>query len=102
VSGCGLAGSSESASQAKPPAAEEKAAAPPKPIEMSVFYNSGAPEEQFNERWGNQLKKKFPHITFKYYQKKAGSALPDLITSGVTIDRSHHDGGRTYRYFLPA
>ena len=53
---------------------------------ITAFYNSGAPVEEFNERWGNKIKEKFPNYTIQYIQKAKGSELADLVTNGTKID----------------
>jgi ABC-type glycerol-3-phosphate transport system substrate-binding protein len=65
------------------PAPEQKAA--DGPVEL-VFYSFGnAPEESFNELYGNAIRKKFPNYTIKYVQRGTKS-VQDLIVSGQQID----------------
>jgi ABC-type glycerol-3-phosphate transport system substrate-binding protein len=81
--GCG------SGSPSAPAPKAGQAAAPPvstEPVELAVFYNAGSPESLFNERWGDDLRKKFPHISFKYIVKEKGTNFTNLMTSGVEVD----------------
>lgn len=72
---------------------------PNAPAELVVFSPSGATEESFNIRYGNHLKKKLPHYTFKFIQSKQGSTLPELITAGEKIDLLYHTIGN-FEYAL--
>jgi multiple sugar transport system substrate-binding protein len=77
---CSSAGKGEGQS----PAPAEKPS--DKPVELNVFYNSGAKEDEFNERWGNKIKQKFPNYTIRYIQKTNANTLTEFISSGNKID----------------
>lgn len=51
-----------------------------------VFYSWGnAPEESFNEMYGDPIRKKFPNLTLKYIQR-GKQTVQDVISSGQKID----------------
>lgn len=57
-----------------------------------VFYTSTTvSENSFNERWGNAMRRKFPHYTIEYIPVGKGTTLPELITAGTQIDVFLHD-----------
>jgi len=72
---------------------------PNAPAELVVFSPSGATEESFNTRYGDYLKKKLPHYTFKFIQSKQGSTLPELIATGEKIDLLYYTIGN-YEYSI--
>lgn len=68
----------------EPAAASEK---PVTPVELVIYSESGWSQEEFNDRFGDSIRKKFPEHTFKYIQKTGtGTLLADLIASGQKID----------------
>lgn len=54
------------------------------PTELKVTY-PGATEEMFNQRFGDQLRKKFPKYTFTFI-KSDGNTFKDLIATNQPID----------------
>ncbi|WP_028552910.1 ABC transporter substrate-binding protein [Paenibacillus sp. UNC451MF] len=54
--------------------------------DLVVYGGAGNTEEEFNNRWGNALKAKFPNYNLKYIMNQKGSTLPELITAGQPID----------------
>ncbi|MEF3310008.1 extracellular solute-binding protein [Paenibacillus sp. GYB004] len=68
----------------EPAAASEK---PVTPVELVIYSESGWSQEEFNDRFGDSIRKKFPQHTFKYIQKTGtGTLLADLVASGQKID----------------
>jgi ABC-type glycerol-3-phosphate transport system substrate-binding protein len=55
------------------------------PAEL-VVYGVSNTEEEFNNRWGDYIRKKFPNYTIKYIVNQKGSSLPELLTAGQPID----------------
>ncbi|WP_282939965.1 extracellular solute-binding protein [Paenibacillus sp. RC67] len=57
------------------------------PVELVIYSESGWSQEEFNERFGDSIRKKFPQHTFKYITKQgAGPLLPEVVASGTNID----------------
>ncbi|MFE5323257.1 ABC transporter substrate-binding protein [Paenibacillus sp. NPDC056579] len=57
------------------------------PVELVFYSVSKDSEENFNERFGNAIRKKFPSYTIKYIQRVPNSTdLQQLLTSGAQID----------------
>ncbi|MBE1440637.1 ABC transporter substrate-binding protein [Paenibacillus sp. OAS669] len=57
------------------------------PVELVFYSVSKDSEENFNERFGNAIRKKFPNYTIKYIQRVPNSTdLQQLLTSGAQID----------------
>ncbi|WP_282935947.1 extracellular solute-binding protein [Paenibacillus sp. RC67] len=54
--------------------------------DLVIYGAAGNTEDEFNNRWGNALKVKFPNYTLKYIANQKGSTLPELITAGQPID----------------
>ncbi|MBE1445341.1 ABC transporter substrate-binding protein [Paenibacillus sp. OAS669] len=53
---------------------------------LVIYGAAGNTEEEFNNRWGNALRAKFPNYTLHYIVNQKGSTLPELITAGQPID----------------
>lgn len=51
-----------------------------------VFFGLSNGEEEFNDRWGDSLRKQFPDYKITYIQNGEGQTLHDLITTGQPID----------------
>ncbi|GAA3408223.1 ABC transporter substrate-binding protein [Paenibacillus hodogayensis] len=80
VTACGQ--KNEGASESGGVKPEEK---PKEPYTMRILA-AGVKAEEFDERFRDTLKKKFPHITVEYYAGAKGSTINDLIASGNTPD----------------
>lgn len=57
-----------------------------KPAELVFYSSSGDTPESFNQRFGDPIRKKFPHYTITYIQMKQGTFFPELLASGQTVD----------------
>lgn len=55
------------------------------PADLVVFGAPGSPEEVWNERFGDALRKKFPNYKFTYVRNGANS-LSKMITAGEQVD----------------
>jgi multiple sugar transport system substrate-binding protein len=51
-----------------------------------VIFSPPAPEEVWNERFGNALKKKFPNYKITYIQASKTNSLSKMIASGEQVD----------------
>ncbi|MDF2717873.1 MAG: hypothetical protein K0R28_4798, partial [Paenibacillus sp.] len=71
-----------------------------KPVVINVFENSPTyTQEQFMELYGNQIRKKYPNMSFKLYSSNkdnGGGTLPDLIAQGVPLDLIKVSGASFY------
>ncbi|CAG7648653.1 ABC transporter substrate-binding protein [Paenibacillus allorhizosphaerae] len=56
------------------------------PAELVVFGNPADPENVFNTRIGDAVRKKFPNYTIKYVPKTKDTTMDSLIASGSPID----------------
>lgn len=81
VSACSQGGGNASG-----PAEGGSAASKPKtPYTMTVF-TTGVSEDEFNQRFGETLKQKFPHVTIEYIRSGKGQTLADLVAAGKIPD----------------
>lgn len=94
-SGGGSGGSAAEPGQAKEPAA------PKEPVELVFYAINGDPEDSFNYRFGDMLRKKFPDYTIKYIFNKQGQTLTDLITTGTRFDITYHAAGFYENFLIP-
>jgi ABC-type glycerol-3-phosphate transport system substrate-binding protein len=52
-----------------------------------VFYSVGEiNDKDFNEKYGDQLQKKFPNYTIKFIPNKKGTSMTELMAAGTPID----------------
>ncbi|WP_158606993.1 ABC transporter substrate-binding protein [Paenibacillus ginsengarvi] len=57
------------------------------PAEVVFYSNSGLAPEQFNTRYGNKLREKFPNYTIKYIQQVgAGTRIAEMVTAKTPFD----------------
>ncbi|MDB5085839.1 MAG: hypothetical protein JWN30_2725 [Bacilli bacterium] len=78
LTGC-ISGKSSTVNQLNP--------TPDAPATLVVYNISGDPEEVFNARWGDDLRKKFPNYTFQYMiGNSKDTQLPNLVANGSQID----------------
>jgi multiple sugar transport system substrate-binding protein len=56
------------------------------PVDIVFYSDSGGSVEEFNNLYGEALKKKFPHYNVTYFMKQKGSTLRELLTAGQPID----------------
>ncbi|TMV49608.1 extracellular solute-binding protein [Paenibacillus mesophilus] len=84
VTACGGQGSNStgSAGTTDKKAADNK---PKDPYTMTIF-TVGVAEKEFNERFSEMLKQKFPHVTIEYILSGKGQTLADLVASGKIPD----------------
>jgi multiple sugar transport system substrate-binding protein len=66
-----------------------------------VFYStSGWSQEAFNERFGDAMRKKFPHYTIEYIATGKGTTFPEMMAAGTEIDVVWHDVNTTIPQLL--
>ncbi|MBD2864098.1 ABC transporter substrate-binding protein [Paenibacillus oceani] len=95
LSACGGSGTAENGANgskdgtgegAAPAAPKQEESWADKPAEL-VFHNlAGGAEEQFNNTYGNLIRKKFPNYTIKFIQSKPGTTLPELVAVKERVD----------------
>ena len=56
------------------------------PAELVLYGAPGDPPEVWEERFGEQLKKKFPQYKFTYIQKSGTNTIENMIASGAQVD----------------
>lgn len=71
--------------ETEPPAKEKEVEKPHEPIELTI-HAQWVPEEEFNTRWKDVLKEKFPWITIKWLPWSGENQLKDYITRGEIPD----------------
>ncbi|MFE5324171.1 ABC transporter substrate-binding protein [Paenibacillus sp. NPDC056579] len=78
LSACGGGGATTGTDSPQPQAKRD-------PIELVVYhpFPQDWSEEDFMKTFGDPMKQKYPHITFKYI---AGGKIQDLLTAGQKID----------------
>ncbi|RKN86160.1 ABC transporter substrate-binding protein [Paenibacillus ginsengarvi] len=81
MSGCGGALNGEQ----KPDRREAEAEKPKEPYTMKI-YAAGVAETEFDDRFRQVLKQKFPHITVEYFPGVKGATLPNLVAEGNIPD----------------
>lgn len=68
------------------PSESAKPTEPAEPVEIVFYSSNGDPEESFNYRFGDAIRKKFPNYTITYIQSSKGTTMPELITAGTKFD----------------
>jgi multiple sugar transport system substrate-binding protein len=92
LAGCGSNGSGGTGSESTKGTAVEKSDEPAN----LVFYSSAAwSQEAFDERFGDEIRKKFPNYTIQAIFNGKGTTIQDVISSGVTIDILWNDVNNT-------
>jgi multiple sugar transport system substrate-binding protein len=66
--------------------AAKETAAPSGPAELVFHTSTSDTEDTFNGLYGNMLRKKFPNITIKFVQSKAGQTIPELLAQKQQLD----------------
>lgn len=93
LSACGGGGGGDAApgTEIQPPAKRD-------PIELVVYhpFPQDWNEEDFMKTFGEPMRQKYPHITFKYI---VGGKIQDLLTAGQKIDIyvDRNSSGAAYR-----
>jgi len=81
LAACG--GEEGPATPEKPPIENKRTGEEPAEL---VIYGMSNTEEEFNRRWGDDLRQAFPQYTIRYMMNQKGQSLPELITAGQPID----------------
>ncbi|MFE5318484.1 ABC transporter substrate-binding protein [Paenibacillus sp. NPDC056579] len=79
-------GTGTSAGEREPKQDTPKADSSNDKAELVIYGAAGNTEEEFNNRWGDYIRKKFPNYQIQYIMNQKGSSLPELITAGQPID----------------
>lgn len=56
------------------------------PTELIIQELSGGTEENFNKKYGDMIRAKFPAYTIKFIRWETGTTLPELIATGQRVD----------------
>lgn len=57
------------------------------PVEVVFYAQNGMPPAEFDTRYGNSLRKKFPNYTIKYIQNTGkGMDVPSMLAAGTRYD----------------
>lgn len=70
------------------------------PASLVVFSAAGTPEEAWNERFGNDLKKKFPNYKISYV-RNGTTSLNQIITAGEQLDIIYDSVGGAGNTIIP-
>ncbi|MEF3305737.1 ABC transporter substrate-binding protein [Paenibacillus sp. GYB003] len=76
-------------------------AAPKEPVELVFYAINGDPEDSFNYRFGDAIRKKFPDYKISYIFSQKGTTLPEMITSGTRFDITYHSIGFYENFLIP-
>lgn len=63
------------------------------PAEVIFFTNNGDSRESFDLRFGDWLRKKFPHYTIMFLEKEKGKDIAETIAAGASFDIFFHSIG---------
>ncbi|MBD2865602.1 ABC transporter substrate-binding protein [Paenibacillus oceani] len=74
---------------------------PKEPVELVFYAINGDPEDSFNYRFGDDIRKKFPDYTIKYIFNQKGMTLPEMIASGTRFDITYHAVGFYENFLIP-
>lgn len=83
---------------------EQQAApeAPPAPAELVFYSTSNDSEEVFNKRFGDAIRKKFPHFTVSYIRSTGGNNhMTTMLTTGTHFDIFFHSTGNFENMMIP-
>ncbi|WP_176706389.1 ABC transporter substrate-binding protein [Paenibacillus hemerocallicola] len=78
-----------------------KPTAPKEPVELVFYAINGDPEDSFNYRFGDALRKKFPDYKISYIFSQKGTTLPEMLTSGTRFDITYHSIGFYENFLIP-
>ncbi|WP_158606622.1 ABC transporter substrate-binding protein [Paenibacillus ginsengarvi] len=82
VTACGGGQGGGSASGSTDTKKEEK----PKDPYTMVIFTAGVSEKEFNDRFSETLKTKFPHVTIEYIMSGKGQTIADLVAANKIPD----------------
>lgn len=85
ISGCASSGSDANSGSGKE-ADANNGGANNGPVELTIFSMSGDTPESFDERFGDDIRKRFPNYKITYIQRPKGSSISDVLASGTHID----------------
>lgn len=76
-------------------------AKPKEPVELVFYAINGDPEDSFNYRFGDAIRKKFPDYRISYIFSQKGTTLPEMLTSGTRFDITYHSIGFYENFLIP-
>ncbi|CAG7614767.1 ABC transporter substrate-binding protein [Paenibacillus allorhizosphaerae] len=85
LTACSDGKSGQSSVDSDKPAEQAKSYAN-EPAELVIYGAPGDPPEVWNERFGDQLQKKFPNYKFTYIQRSGTNTIENMIASGAQVD----------------
>lgn len=85
VAACGGNESSEATSPNSSDSLPAASVKPKEPFTMSV-YSAGTTQEEFDSRYGDVLKRQFPHITFRFLTNTPGNKIEEIVVTGEVPD----------------
>ena len=74
---------------------------PPEPKTITIYAINGDTEESFNLRFGDAIRKKYPHYTLNYIRNGSGNTLADMVASGRKYDITYHAIGFYENFVKP-
>jgi multiple sugar transport system substrate-binding protein len=92
----GGAGKQESGAEVSSKAAEEDNT----PAKLVFYSTTTWSQDAFNERFGDAMRKKFPHYTIEYLATGQGTTFPEVMAAGTQIDVVWHDVNTTIPQLL--
>ncbi|TMV49616.1 extracellular solute-binding protein [Paenibacillus mesophilus] len=101
LSAAALAACSQGGSKSADEGDKAKPAAPKEPVELVFYAINGDPEDSFNYRFGDAIRKKFPDYKISYIFSQKGTTLPEMITSGTRFDITYHSIGFYENFLIP-
>lgn len=101
LSAASLAACSQGGSRSADEGEKAKPAAPKEPVELVFYAINGDPEDSFNYRFGDAIRKKFPDYKISYIFSQKGTTLPEMITSGTRFDITYHSIGFYENFLIP-
>ncbi|MDF2720014.1 MAG: extracellular solute-binding protein family 1 [Paenibacillus sp.] len=101
LSAAALAACSQGANKSADEGDKAKPAAPKEPVELVFYAINGDPEDSFNYRFGDAIRKKFPDYKISYIFSQKGTTLPEMITSGTRFDITYHSIGFYENFLIP-
>ncbi|GAA3411336.1 ABC transporter substrate-binding protein [Paenibacillus hodogayensis] len=101
LAACGTSGSKPAEGQQAERGQTVKPQAPKEPVELVFYAINGDPEDSFNYRFGDAIRKKFPDYKISYIFSQKGTTLPEMITSGTRFDITYHSIGFYENFLVP-
>jgi len=95
-------GNAESPQNETPPEGADAGAGNPADLKADLTWFGLASPEQFEERYGQHIKQKFPNINITYINQTDEQKLEQVIASGTQIDMYLSSAGELREDYVPA